>query len=92
MSDGDFESADDLAREQPLLRGSVCLSCRDHRTIVSGRGSVFLLCQSAHTPPQWPKYPRQPLHSCPYWSESTSVCPEDPDPNATPTEGPMESR
>jgi hypothetical protein len=92
MSDGDFESADDLAREQPLLRGSVCLSCRDHRTIVSGRGSVFLLCQSAHTPPQWPKYPRQPLHSCPYWSESTAVYPEDPDPNATPTEGPMETR
>lgn len=57
---------DALAEEQPLLRGSVCLQCLDHRTIQSGRGSLFLLCQSKTTPSQWPKYPPQPLLACPY--------------------------
>lgn len=59
--------ADTLAREQPLLRNSICLDCADHRTIVSGRGSVFLLCQSERTPAAFPKYPRQPVGQCPYF-------------------------
>ncbi|MBU6385814.1 MAG: hypothetical protein KGS49_07755 [Planctomycetes bacterium] len=54
-----------------MLRDSICLDCCDHRTIVSGRGSVFLLCQSSKTPSHWPKYPRQPLRQCPYWTQST---------------------
>jgi hypothetical protein len=56
--------ADDLAREQPLLR--------DHRTIISGRGSIFLLCQSETAPSKWPKYPRQPMQGCPYFCKSCS--------------------
>jgi hypothetical protein len=68
MSSHDELTPDDLARQQPLLRDSVCLLCQDHRTIVSGRGSVFLLCQSQKTPAFWPKYPRQPLGECPYLS------------------------
>ncbi len=62
------ENPDDLARREPLLRDSVCLRCVDHRTIVSGKGSVFLLCQSEKVPREWPKYPRQPLFRCPYFS------------------------
>lgn len=61
------ENPDDLARREPLLRDSVCLRCLDHRTIVSGKGSVFLLCQSEQVPREWPKYPRQPLFRCPYF-------------------------
>ena len=60
------EHPDVLAMREPLLRDSVCLRCSDHRTIVSGKGSVFLLCQSEHVPKEWPKYPRQPLFRCPY--------------------------
>lgn len=59
--------ADLLARDQPLLKSSICLGCRAHRTIVSGKGSVFLLCQSERTPDSWPKYPPQPLRGCPYF-------------------------
>lgn len=58
---------DEIAAMQPLLRNSVCLSCADHRTIVSGKGSVFMLCQSKTTPKQWPKYPPQPVRQCGYF-------------------------
>ncbi|MFO0013390.1 MAG: hypothetical protein ACK553_11645 [Planctomycetota bacterium] len=66
---------DALARENPLLRSSICLDCRSHRTVVSGKGSVFLLCQSDDTPANWPKYPRQPVRQCPYFA-STGAPPE----------------
>ncbi|MFN7731151.1 MAG: hypothetical protein ACK5OB_04565 [Pirellula sp.] len=63
----DRAMADALARQQPLLRNSICLDCADHRTIVSGRGSIFLLCQSERTPSAFPKYPRQPVGQCPFF-------------------------
>ncbi|MFY7878142.1 MAG: hypothetical protein ACOVQM_21980 [Pirellula sp.] len=63
----DPKAADLLACQQPLLAQSVCLRCLDHRTIVSGKGSVFMLCQSQQTPSQWPKYPPQPLRQCGYF-------------------------
>ncbi len=59
--------ADELAAEQPLLRCSICLKCSSHRTIVSGKGSVFMLCQSDETPSDWPKYPAQPMQQCRYY-------------------------
>ncbi len=62
----DSTTPDELAKREPLLRDSMCLQCADHRTIVSGRGSVFLLCQSSQVPKEWPKYPRQPMYRCPY--------------------------
>jgi hypothetical protein len=61
--------ADALARNHPLLRSSICLQCAAHRTIVSGKGSVFMLCQSDQTPETWPKYPRQPVSRCPYFQK-----------------------
>jgi hypothetical protein len=65
--EGDAKGLDEIAAMQPLLRNSVCLSCADHRTIVSGKGSVFMLCQSKTTPKQWPKYPQQPVRQCGYF-------------------------
>ena len=56
--------ADAMAAKEPLLATSICLKCVSHRTVVSGRGSVFMLCQSESTPANWPKYPAQPLHQC----------------------------
>ncbi|MCU0710168.1 MAG: hypothetical protein MUF23_17970 [Pirellula sp.] len=64
--------AETLVQRSPLLCNSVCNNCIDHRKIVSGKGSVFLLCQSASTPKTWPKYPPQPLSFCPYFRPVTS--------------------
>ena len=59
--------ADALAVTRPLLATSICLGCVSHRTVVSGRGSVFMLCQSENSPASWPKYPVQPLQQCSYF-------------------------
>jgi len=56
--------ADQLAALEPLLMHSLCLRCKSHRTVVSGKGSVFMLCQSTQTPTSWPKYPPQPMRQC----------------------------
>ena len=60
------ETAEALAKASPLLSRSICLQCADSRIILSGKGSVFLLCQSEAVPEEWPKYPRQPLARCPF--------------------------
>jgi|LakMenE18May11ns_1017448.scaffolds.fasta_scaffold9929644_3 hypothetical protein len=60
------EMAEALAKASPLLGASICLGCADSRVILSGKGSVFLLCQSEAVPEGWPKYPRQPLPRCPF--------------------------
>ncbi len=62
--------ADAMAAALPLYASSVCLNCQFHRTIVSGKGSVFMLCQSEETPDHWPKYPPQPVSRCRYYRES----------------------
>jgi len=59
--------ADELAAQQSLFSQSICLKCVDHRSIVSGKGSVFMLCQSQETPENWPKYPPQPMRRCKYF-------------------------
>lgn len=59
--------ADELAAKQSLFANSICLNCADHRSIVSGKGSVFILCQSQETPANWPKYPAHPVHRCKYF-------------------------
>jgi len=35
------------------------------RAIRSGKGSTFLMCQLGVDDPRWPKYPPQPVVSCP---------------------------
>ena len=64
---------DSSGQGEPLLpkaiETSICTSCNRHRIIVSGKGSVFLLCQLESPPNNWPKYPRQPVGSCHYFSE-----------------------
>ncbi len=61
------KATDALAALAPLLARSICLQCESHRTVVSGKGSVFMLCQSIDTPDTWPKYPPQPLQHCRYF-------------------------
>jgi hypothetical protein len=43
---------------------SLCWRCREVRKIVSGRGSIFLMCQRGLTEASWPKYPAQPVRNC----------------------------
>ncbi len=57
----------DPARVHPIYSRSVCIRCTNHRTIVSGTGSVFMLCQSKAISAGWPKYPPQPLLLCPHF-------------------------
>gem|GEM_PF-886931 len=46
------------------LEASLCGQCKQHRIIVSGKGSQFLLCQLGVSDPTWPKYPPQPVGAC----------------------------
>ena len=50
------KTADKLAATQPILSSSICLKCVSHRTVVSGKGSVFILCSSGGT-----RHPRKHL-------------------------------
>jgi hypothetical protein len=45
--------------------GGLCPTCAKVRLIKSGKGSTFLMCQHAAVDPRWPKYPPQPVRSCP---------------------------
>lgn len=48
-----------------FIQQSICSRCVSKRVIRSGKGSVFLLCQLGIADPSWPKYPPQPIRSCP---------------------------
>ncbi|HBE67011.1 MAG TPA: hypothetical protein DDW52_02575 [Planctomycetaceae bacterium] len=54
------------------LAGSLCIGCEHHRRIVSGTGSVFLLCSAGVEHPHLPKYPRQPVASCAVFTPLTA--------------------
>jgi len=43
----------------------LCSRCRHLKTITSGRGSVFFLCQLARTDARFSKYPPIPVIACP---------------------------
>jgi hypothetical protein len=43
---------------------SLCESCRFLRSVVSGRGSRFLLCELSKQDRRFPKYPPQPVTRC----------------------------
>ena len=43
----------------------LCDSCRHQRLVPNTRGSVFSLCQRSREDPDFPRYPRLPVLSCP---------------------------
>ncbi|MEW4566838.1 hypothetical protein AB1L88_03135 [Tautonia sp. JC769] len=49
----------------PQTAASLCRSCASKRDVVTGKGSRFLLCERSRTDPGYPKYPMQPVVSCP---------------------------
>lgn len=54
------------------VRVGLCLDCRWARRVVSGRGSVFVLCRRAETDPDYPKYPPLPRWRCPGYEPEAS--------------------
>ena len=62
-----------MTREEPPKQKPVpfalgprglCPLCRHVRTITSGRGSTFWLCELSKRDPGFPKYPPQPRMTC----------------------------
>lgn len=46
------------------IRIGLCLRCRYHSPVVSGKGSHFILCAYSRIDPSYPKYPRLPVLTC----------------------------
>ena len=42
----------------------LCQSCRNARTVRSGKGTTFWLCRKSETDPRFPKYPVLPVLEC----------------------------
>jgi hypothetical protein len=51
-------------------RAGLCADCLHSRRIESDRGSIFFLCQLALSNPQFQKYPRLPVLSCPGYEKT----------------------
>jgi hypothetical protein len=66
-----------------LARAGLCRTCRHARTITSGRGSTFLLCERSRTDPHFPRYPPLPVLRCaghePVVTDATGTLVEPPD-------------
>ena len=43
----------------------LCERCAHQRVVKNTRGSVFSLCERSKTDPDFPRYPRLPVLSCP---------------------------
>ena len=49
---------------------SLCPGCNHVRVVVNDRGSRFLLCLLSRTDRRFPKFPPQPVRSCPGFERS----------------------
>ncbi len=56
--------ASTLARAMESPAAGLCQTCRHGKQVVSGRGSVFLLCLLHESDPRFAKYPRLPVVRC----------------------------
>jgi hypothetical protein len=70
---------DDAAPPDLTLPGGVCSTCQHVRTVRSGRGSLFLLCERGlRREAGFAKYPRLPLLTCPGHEQRTAINDEGP--------------
>ncbi|MFN8619030.1 MAG: hypothetical protein U0837_18265 [Dehalococcoidia bacterium] len=53
----------------------LCALCRHARQVVSGRGSVFLMCELAKSDPRFRKYPALPVLRCAGFKENDPDAP-----------------
>ncbi len=54
-----------MSDELRARRLGLCATCVHARSVVSSRGSEFLLCGRSETDPRYPKYPPLPVLRCP---------------------------
>ena len=52
---------------QPAQPAGLCPVCANVQVITNARGSVFYLCRLSVADVRFPKYPPQPVISCPGW-------------------------
>lgn len=57
----------------PIPDAGLCATCRHAERVVSGRGSVFLLCGRSRTDPRYAKYPPLPVRACPGYEKRSPV-------------------
>jgi hypothetical protein len=50
---------------QERHRAGLCATCAHRREVANTRGSLFYLCERSRSDPQYPRYPRLPVLSCP---------------------------
>jgi len=53
----------------------LCPQCVQCRHIVSGKGSVFFLCEVSFIDTRFPKYPRQPVTRCVHFAPKPAAIP-----------------
>lgn len=53
-------------------QAGLCAGCIHCRTVESSKDSVFYLCELSRTNPNYPKYPRLPVLSCPGYTPKTN--------------------
>jgi hypothetical protein len=59
-----------------VAQAGLCTTCDYRRSIVSGRGSTFVLCERWRTDPRYPRYPVLPVVRCAGFTERASMDPE----------------
>lgn len=58
-------AGDPAPAAEPAPAGAgLCATCRHRRTVTSGRGSRFVLCERSRTDPRFPRYPPLPVLAC----------------------------
>jgi hypothetical protein len=56
-----------------LTRVGLCAECRWSRRVVSGKGSVFWMCERSKVDPRFRKYPALPVLACAGFEEGAGV-------------------
>jgi hypothetical protein len=52
-------------------QAGLCADCAHAHIVESDRGSIFLLCKLSSSDPNFAKYPRLPMLSCPGYTKNT---------------------
>ena len=56
-----------------LTRVGLCAACRWSRRVVSGKGSVFWMCERSKVDARFRKYPPLPVLACPGFEEGAGA-------------------
>jgi hypothetical protein len=60
-----MQSHGGMSEPDPRAGNGLCDSCAHQKLVANTRGSVFSLCLRSREDPDYPRYPRVPVLSCP---------------------------